>query len=101
MSAQATLFGNSAQERFERFHRENPKVYRLLCSLARDAKKKGFTHYSMRTIWELLRWEADIHINQGESSFKLNDHYPPFYARLIMSREPDLAGFFELRGSRW
>jgi hypothetical protein len=62
-------------------------------------KRYGFTAYSMRTIWEVLRWQTDsgrIRLRSGEK-WKLNDHYAPFYARLLMANHPELKGFFEVR----
>ena len=60
----------------------------------RAAKARGFRRYSLRTIWEQLRWHFEIEKPSGDE-FKLNDHLVPYYARLVMEREPDLRGFFE------
>ena len=88
----------SAQERFERFHRENPQIYRLICEYARRLKAAGRTRYSVKTIWEVLRWQADVSTT-GEH-YKLDNRYCSRYARLAMAREPDLAGFFNTRELR-
>lgn len=84
------------QERFQNFHNEHPEVYSSLVDLARDAKSKGYSHYGIRTLWEVLRYSFEIARDPRED-FKLNDHYHSRYARLIDSSEPDLKGFFELR----
>jgi hypothetical protein len=89
----------SSPEAFLRFHRAHPEIYRLLVEKARLIRNRGIRHYSMRTIWEVLRWHADLGRAEHED-YKLNDHYPPYYARLIMHQEPDLQGFFELRGRK-
>ncbi len=34
----------------------------------------------------------------NQNDVKLNDHYTSYYARLIMNRESDLAGMFEIGG---
>ena len=52
-----------------------------------------------RTIWEAMRWTFIVERAAGER-WRLNDHYPPHYARLAMESEPDLAGFFDLRRVR-
>ena len=52
-----------------------------------------------RLVWERLRWHFRFESNEGES-FKLNDHYITYYARMAMEREPDLEGFFEIRQLR-
>lgn len=88
----------SAQERFEEFHRRNPQIYRLICEYARRLKAAGRTRYSIKTIWAVLRWQSDVQTT-GEH-YKLDDRYYSRYARLVMAREPDLAGFFNTRELR-
>lgn len=79
------------------FHRTHPEVWREFCRLALAQAAKGFTQYSARTLWEVLRWHFDT---PGEDAFKLNDHYPPFYARAFMRLHPEHVGFFSLRKQR-
>lgn len=101
--AQPTLFRNSPAERFEDFHYKNPQVYLLLCERARELKAKGFARYSIRTLWELLRWHSHMTVKSSDS-FTLNNNHVPYYARKIMQDESDLRGFFEtrkLRGDDW
>lgn len=80
---------------FDKFHVENPHVYVWLLDKARTAKRKGFQHYSMRTLLHLLRWHA--HIETNDPNFKINDHHSPYYARMIMTEHPEFKGFFALR----
>lgn len=84
------------EERFTEFHKANPHVMRLLVQLAREAKDSGATKLGMRMLWERLRWSLVVE-TQDESGFKLNDHYPPLYSRLIMANHPELDGLFEVR----
>jgi hypothetical protein len=93
---QQSFFHHSSEERFEQFHAKNPAVYRMLCERARELKARGLREYSMRTLWEVLRWHSQMNIKSTDE-FKLNDHYAPFYARKIMENEPDLRGFFSTR----
>lgn len=88
----------SAQERFEEFHRRNPQIYRLICEYSRRLKSAGRKRYSIKTIWAVLRWQSDVQTD-GEH-FKLDDRYYSRYARLVMEREADLAGFFNTRELR-
>ena len=85
------------EERFEAFHARHPEVYRMLVIRARRAKVAG-RKVGMRCLWENLRWNVVIEKKAGDDPPVLNDHYPPFYARLMMRQEPDLKGFFETRG---
>lgn len=97
---QLALFRESAsiRERFERFHAEHPEVYAKLAELALEARRKGFAHYGIRSLWERMRWHFQI--ERGDEDFKLNDHYPAHYARLLMQEYPELQGFFETREIR-
>lgn len=79
------------------FHAKHPWIYTMIVRRARRLRQAGFQRYSMRTIWETLRWMSDVKLKPGEDGLKLNDHYPPRYARLVMDSEPDLKEFFELR----
>lgn len=93
-----TLFDLTRAERFERFHAENPQVFAALRDLALRAKARG-AKVGVRLLWERLRWELEVEVRRTEDGPRLNDHYPPFYARLL-NREPGLADYFETRGSR-
>jgi hypothetical protein len=83
------------RRRFERFHRENPHVFRKFKELAFAMRATGRTRYAARTIIEKLRWEYDIKTT-GEV-FKINDNHIAMYARLLIHRYPQFEGFFELR----
>ena len=88
------------QERFERFHEANPWVYEELVLLARELVEVGHRKLGINMLWEVVRWKVYRATSDPSSSFKLNDHYPSRYARLISEQEPDLRGFFELRKLR-
>ena len=87
------------EQDFWRYDRENPKVYRMIVNLARTVRAAGYEHYSMDAIFHRLRWHYNIE-NKSTEPFVLNDHFTSFYARLVMSREPDLADFFSIRKQR-
>jgi hypothetical protein len=84
------------EERFRRFHEENPAVYLWLRRMAVNMVKAGWKHYSIKTLWEVLRWRSDI-ARDPKEKWKLNNSYHAFYARELMARNPELAGFFETR----
>lgn len=48
-------------------------------------------------IWERMRWYTMVEA-KDQTDFKLNDHYPPYYARKFMGEHVSYQGFFELRG---
>lgn len=94
------IFMTDTERRFFEFHGENPEVYNELVRLARRAVNRGKRRIGIRMLWEVMRWNLTIEVDQGDDEFKLNDHYTSRYARMIMERNSDLAGFFELRTLR-
>jgi len=82
--------------RFRAFHKANPRVYAELVALARQAKKRGATRLGIAQLWEVTRWNILMETADYDA-FKLNNTYRSRYARLIMEREPDLAGVFDTR----
>lgn len=92
---QTTLFADTIAERFDKFHTENPHVYRRLVKLAREWKEAGHKKCSMDMLFHLLRWHYGI--KTAGDPFKLNDHFTSRYTRLICANEPDLADLFEVR----
>jgi hypothetical protein len=86
------------KEQFEKFHRENPFVYNLLCDFARQVKSTGLEHYGIKALMEQVRWHVTFVTYEYEpGKFKLNNNTAPFYARLIMEQEADLEDFFRIR----
>lgn len=79
------------------FHEENPEVWRWFCRFTRQAMSRGFKKYSAYAIFERIRWETDVPDVDGNSTFKLNNNYRPYYARWFMEQHPDAEGFFRIR----
>lgn len=80
---------------FAEFHRSNPHVYQRLAEMARQLVARGHKRIGIGMLFEVLRWQSAIETTGDE--FRLNNNYRSRYARLLMDREPDLAGVFELR----
>ncbi len=89
-------FQKTIEQRFRSFHREHPEVYGELVRRARMMTARGFHHYGISALYELVRWHFQMERGPDEL-FKCNNNYKPYYARLILKQEPDLAGFFETR----
>jgi len=104
MNEQPTLWTiqkpkKSIRERFTTFHNGNPKVYAEIVDIARQMRSRGVQKMGISLIFERLRWLHFIEVQTAEG-FKLSNDFRAEYARLIMSREPDLEGFFETRSLR-
>lgn len=86
-------------EQFVEFHNANPHVYEALVQSARSFREQtGKDKCGMSLLVGRARWVLAIRSN-GEEEFAINSNYAPFYSRLIMDREEDLKGFFDLRSS--
>jgi len=80
---------------FDDFHRQNPAVYDELVRLTRQLKARGIRRYSIKGVYEVLRFNVKLRTTGDD--YKLNNNYTASYARLIMEQEPDLDGFFDTR----
>lgn len=102
--AQTSLFEQPAtgslDERFWAFHRTNPHVYERLRTKALQLRRRGWTRYSIKTLYEVLRWEDDVETDDPNSDLKLNNSYTSRYARLLMQAESELTDFFQTREIR-
>ena len=88
----------SIEDRFAQFHASNPQVFEAIRAIALDLKSRGWKRAGMKAIFERIRWEYAMRTN-GES-YLLNNTFTAHYSRLLMDREPSLAGFFETRERR-
>ena len=95
----ASLFDKTIDQAFDDFNREHPEVYSELVRLARQLKSRGHKRYGIGSLFEVIRWHRALQ-SRDEAGFKVNNNFRSRYARLIMQRESDLAGFFETRELR-
>lgn len=86
------------EERFWAYHRAHPECYAKLVAACRNVLAAGRTHWSIDGAFEVVRYFR--YIRPDAEAYRLNNNYRALYARLIMQREPDLAGFFEVRALR-
>lgn len=100
MSKQRSLFPASRLDEIAaeaaRFHEDHPNFWRLFVRFTNERIAMGFKHYSVNAIFERIRWESDV-AESGESTFKINNNYRAFYARLFMRTYPEYSGFFRTR----
>jgi len=84
----------SLDERAARFHARNPGVYALAVRVCRYLQARGFQHYGIGAVWEIMRFK---YLETRGDIYKLNNNYRAFYSRLIMAQEDDLSSFFRTR----
>jgi hypothetical protein len=74
---------------------QNPWLLPKLAEMALELKRLGHERYSMKGIFEALRWETRYSTN--DLGLKVNNNYTAFAARDLMNQYPELEGFFALR----
>lgn len=74
---------------------ENLHVYEAFEYEALRIVRRGFKHYSARTLIEVLRHHSAMEEKGGH--WKLNDWHTPYLARLFALMNPDHAQLFEFR----
>lgn len=94
---QLSLFSRrgTIQERFERFHRDNPHVYKRLRDLIFEDLNAGLPIAGIDFYVSVLRWK--VRMETRGDDFKLNNDWRSRYARMLMDNEPELRGKFETR----
>ncbi len=89
-----TQTGNSIDDAFAKFHKENPHIYRLIEKAVFAAGKKT----SVKTICGNLRWDPSVATNGVP--FKINDAFISRYARLFCDLNPLHSHLIEVRRLR-
>lgn len=82
---------------FQQYDADNPHIWREFVKFSKEAKQKGFEHYSAKGIFEIIRWHTAA---SGNDQFKLNNNYHADYARKMMIEYPEFEGFFRTREMR-
>jgi hypothetical protein len=101
---QTSLFETGAkrrltlQERFDRWVAANPHIIEHFRRFAREVKRSGARQYGIKAIAERVRWH--VRIEKGEEDFKVDNNYMSRLSRLLVERDPALAGMFSFRALR-
>jgi len=87
--------------RFDRFHANNPHVYKNLVNLARKFRdRRPDAVVGIGMLYEVLRWNYYM-TTESEEEYKLSNDFRAAYSRLIMRQEPDLEGIFKCKKSAY
>ena len=73
---------------------DNRAIYKAFAYKARMMAERR-NRYSARAIIHAIRWETDLH--ETDRTFKINNNWTPYLARLFMELNPQYEGFFEVR----
>jgi hypothetical protein len=85
----------SLEERFARFHRENPSLYREFERRAMALYNAGAQHIGIAMIAEVIRYDEAV---ARRDAYKVNNSYRAFYARMLVHDHPELSSLIETRG---
>ena len=86
------------QKQWEACKRENPWLLPKLAEMAREMKRCGHRTYSIKGLFEALRWETRHSMN--DLGLKVNNNHSAFASRDLMAQYPDLHDFFHTRQQR-
>ncbi len=84
------------REQAEAFHKQHPEVWDSFADFTFMLIRRGFQNYSVKAVFERVRWEKDMG-GDGKTQFKINNNYAPYYARRFMRMYPEHDGFFRTR----
>ena len=87
-------------ESWKAYHALHPEVFELFLMYARQAAGSGMKRIGARLIGERIRWYAHIE-RRHDGEWLINDHYWPYYSRLAMLVDENLAGLFARRDSNF
>jgi hypothetical protein len=93
-----TKTAKQLQAEFNKFHKENPHVYKKIVQMTRDLKAQGHKKIGMQMIFEVLRWRSMMRTTGID--YKLSNSHVAYYSRLIMAQEPDLEDIYTTRESK-
>lgn len=83
------------QERFEKFHSNNPLIYYFFKLFTFEVIAKGHQRFSADAIMHRVRWKTQIETDPYQ--YKINNDYVALYARMFMEDFPQFDSFFETR----
>lgn len=83
------------EKKFAEFHRVNPKVYEAIEKRCLTLFDLGRTRIGVAELVEELRYDPRL-VTQGET-FKINNSYRSFYARLLIHHHSKLASVIGIR----
>jgi len=82
-------------KQFWKFHKKNPKVWKLFVKFTFQIIKRGFENYSARAVIHRIRWHTNIETTG--SQYKICNNHASRYARLFHHEFPEYKGFFKTR----
>ena len=76
------------------FTMKTPQIAKIMTQFAKQLIHKGFRQYSMYSLFNRVRWHVEVE-TKGDGTFKLNNNFAPYYARLPDGYRANVAGFLQ------
>jgi hypothetical protein len=94
-----SAFPATLQESFDAWlaSPDGQRVYREVVERARTLRRRGWSHYGMKSLWEAIRYDWSVSVGPDADGWKVNNNWTSRMARRVMRDCPDLAAFFETR----
>lgn len=73
------------------------EVYDKSLSIALSLQSRGWSHYSIRAIIYVIRYNYDLTWGNYGGGFKIDNVFTPYLARELMATSRFKIGFFEIR----
>lgn len=83
------------RERFKKFDRENPSIFREFSKLSNQMRASGRTRYSAWAVINVIRWHRNIQTT-GED-FKVCNDFISLYSRKLAKEDKTWKEFFGLK----
>lgn len=83
-------------DEFVKWLPENLHIFSEFCARAVAIRRRGREHYGAKTIFEVIRFETDFR-SKPDESFKCNNNFTAYLARLCMIAYPETNEMFETR----
>lgn len=91
---------NTIRAAFEEFHARHPEVYAMFERFSLEMLAGGL-NLGAKAVWERMRWETRVGpLCVTTRTYRLNNNFTPYYARLFMARHPEHAHAFHKRRVR-
>lgn len=80
---------------FWKFHSEYPEVWQRVCAMAFGLIARGRSHYGMKAIFEVIRYETSLGDKHG--LWKIDNNRTATFARAWGATFPNRVSFFRTR----
>src|SRR4051812_49347826 len=88
---------NNLRHKADEWIEENPALYDLFKSYARDLFNSG-EKFSVKLIAERVRWEVRV---QWKGTFKISNDLVAYVGRKMVEDIPELKAVFKFKKTRW